>query len=576
MLNIDQLKDILEEATQKNAASIAEYRLAKRYYGGKQLPSDVITILEERGQPPIHENILAMLIEKIQGYKDMSRQDTEVIGRQKADRDMALVLGDIIKAISDTLEFSRQKKRNDENLLLGLGVAEVWIKELDASDEWGKKEKAITVSTIPSDMFYIDPYSCEEDASDAKYFIKLMSMDFEDAKVYFGQKANALKLNIISRYRKRVNIYEFWIKEPDSQSQNGYTWNRYIMGDTLVLLRYEKSPFANGMHPFAVCKLKIDDENRWYGFFRNLKPQIDFINFAENRMANMIGSSKILYESDAVDDADTFAKEINIDNAVVRVKNGALADKKIEIVNNQPQISNLSAKVADARATAQRLSGLNDETLGLAVNRLSGSAIEQRNNAGIVSLQGFLSASAAMDKMIFLKAIDLITRYFDAEQVFRIVEKDNAERYFTINEKERDANGDVKIKDGKAVVKNKIKVGMYDISLNLVPHVKTKREDILKHWAEIIKTITPIDPNMIKRLIPLMLDDSDSPIARDVREMMISNDQQASKQASPAEQLQMQNMQLDLQLKQAKIQNLKADALKKIGEGKEEMGRARG
>ena len=347
------------------------------------------------------------------------------------------------------------------------------------------------------------------------------------------------------------------------------------MGDTLVLLRYEKSPFANGMHPFAVCKLKIDDENRWYGFFRNLKPQIDFINFAENRMANMIGSSKILYESDAVDDADTFAKEINIDNAVVRVKNGALADKKIEIVNNQPQISNLSAKVADARATAQRLSGLNDETLGLAVNRLSGSAIEQRNNAGIVSLQGFLSASAAMDKMIFLKAIDLITRYFDAEQVFRIVEKDNAERYFTINEKERDANGDVKIKDGKAVVKNKIKVGMYDISLNLVPHVKTKREDILKHWAEIIKTITPIDPNMIKRLIPLMLDDSDSPIARDVREMMIADDEQASKQASPAEQLQMQNMQLDLQLKQAKIQNLKADALKKIGEGKEEMGRAR-
>ena len=117
---------------------------------------------------------------------------------------------------------------------------------------------------------------------------------------------------------------------------------------------------------------------------------------------------------------------------------------------------------------------------------------------------------------------------------------------------------------------------MYDISLNLVPHVKTKREDILKHWAEIIKTITPIDPNMIKRLIPLMLDDSDSPIARDVREMMIADDEQASKQASPAEQLQMQNMQLDLQLKQAKIQNLKADALKKIGEGKEEMGRARG
>ncbi|PPB52934.1 portal protein [Campylobacter hyointestinalis] len=142
MLDQIKLKAILEEASMNNRSSIEEFKEAKRYYGGKQLPDDVIATLKERGQPPIHENILAMMIEKIQRYKSMARQDIEVVGRQKQDRDMALVLSDILKSISDSRDFLSEKIASDENLLLGMGVLEVWIKELDATDAWGKKRKA--------------------------------------------------------------------------------------------------------------------------------------------------------------------------------------------------------------------------------------------------------------------------------------------------------------------------------------------------------------------------------------------------------------------------------------------------
>ncbi|MGG7073206.1 hypothetical protein U5B43_02930 [Campylobacter sp. 9BO] len=573
MLNIEQLKDMLKQASDGNAKSIREYKQAKEYYSGKQLPSDVEATLKERGQPPIYENLLAMIMEKIKGYKGMARQEMEVVGRQREDRDKAAVLSDILKSISDTTEFLKEKRACDSDLLLGLGVLEVWIKELKSSDSFGKKEKTITMKRISPECFLIDPYSLKDDASDAKFFIKLFSMDFDDAKLAFGSKANELKLNFITSHRKRVNIYEFWVKEIKDKA---YIWNRYIIGDTDVLLKSEISPFKNGSHPFAIQKYAIDHDNNWYGFFRNLKPQIDFINFAENRMANMIGSSKVLYEADAVEDAEEFAKEINIDNSVARVKNGALSNKKIQITNNQPQIANLSAKIADARATVQKLSGLNDETLGFAVTRLSGSAIEQRNNAGTISLQTFLIASEMIDKIAFTKAVELITHYFDAEQVFRISEKDNANRYFVINERLKDENGNMIVgKDGKAIVKNKIEVGYYDISLHSIPANKTKREDLLKSWGEIVKTIAPIKPEMASALIPIMLRDTDSTVARDVEEMMAQLDAQQTQNQDPMAMMQMQNAQLDLELKQAKIAEIKANSLKKVAEGKEEMSRAK-
>lgn len=568
--SIEELKDMLELAESGNANSIKEFKTARDYYSGRQLPSDVIAVLKERGQPPIHENILAMIMEKIEGYKSMARQDMVVVGRQREDRDKAEVLSDVLKSISDTPEYIREKRASDTDLLLGLSVVEVYIKELASTDSFGIKEKVIKIARISPSSFLIDPFSRKSDGSDAKYFIKCMSMDYEDALSYFGERAKELQRQRISNYRTRVNIYEFWCKEVREN-----IWSRYVLGDIDVLLSYEKQPLKSGNHPFCIQKYATEG-NAWYGFFRNLKPQIDFINFAENRMANMIGTSKILYEAGAVDDANQFADEVNVDNAVVRVKDGAITNNRVQVMNNQPQIAALSAKIADARATAQRLSGLNDETLGLAVSRLSGSAIEQRNNAGVVSLQRFLLASEAIDKEIFSRAIELITHYFDAEQVFRIAEKDSSERYFTINERARDEAGNlITNEQGRVSVKNRIDVGFYDISLHTTPHVKTKREDMLKSWGEIIKTILPLNPSLAEPLIPLMLRDTDSAVARDIEELLRVQKEKQS-EGNPMQNLELARANLELEKLKAEIARIKADALKKVGEGREEMGRARG
>lgn len=549
MMELENLKFYLKQAQSKNAKSLQDYKEANEYYHAEQIPADVEAVLQERGQPVIFENMLAMIVDKILGYKSVTKRDIEVSGRQKEDRQVALILTDIIKSVTDRIEFDRIKEASDLSLLLGMSVLEVWVQNLDETDRFGKNLREITVKNIDVNSFLIDPFSKELDASDAKYFIKTIYQDLDDFEATFG-KASISKINTSGEIRKRVKFYEAWVRE---YAKGKAVWNRYFFTHN-NLIKKENMPFKTGAHPFCIRKMNVDHRNGWYGIFRNMKPQLDFVNFAENRMANMIGSTKVIYEEGAVDDPINFAQEVNKDNAVVKVKDGSLATGKIQVSNHASELANLSAKVADKRQMAKQLSGLNEEALGASMVRLSGVAIEQRNNAGLVSLQRFLSASSDLDKIAFKKVIELVCAYFDAEQVFAVTERNEAKRYFMINEQTSE--------DGQRVVKNQIKAGRYDLVLRSVPTVKSNRDERFKYWSEVLKMLGGVAPELIKPLIPLMLDDSDSSVARDVREIIdkMQQDAQAQQQVNPEEELKMQLLQATLAEKNAKAKKYEAQS----------------
>ncbi|EJE0943575.1 portal protein, partial [Campylobacter upsaliensis] len=125
---------------------------------------------------------------------------------------------------------------------------------------------------------------------------------------------------------QRCILIESWIKE-------GEDFARYIWQDE-VLLSYEKKPFKNGMHPFIVSKFNIDEKGVWYGLFRDIKPLQDYINYSENKMMNMIGTLKAFFEEDSVFEVEQFIKDASLDNAVVKVRSGALRDNKLKFVEH--------------------------------------------------------------------------------------------------------------------------------------------------------------------------------------------------------------------------------------------------
>lgn len=540
MKTYEEIQQFFKIDKEANERSLKEYAQAKRYYHGTQLPQDVEAGLKRRGQIPVTENIYKVIVDKIMGYKSESIQEMKLSGRQEEDKALATLLNDLLKVFSQQEDFDPEIIKRDKELILGMAVMELWVKE----DKDG--DFHISLENVPTDSFIIDKHSVNHNAKDARRFHKLVNMNVDEANFIFGKNVLA---QTSEQYDERVVIIETWIKE-SFEDENGekyeafsrYCWNN----DSSEFLSYEPQPFKTREHPFVVCKYQIDTKNQWYGLFRSIKALQDYINLAENRMLNMMSSMKIFYEEDAVLNPDDFMEQASLDNAVVPVKSGTLQNKKIEFVQHQAQIAALSNKVAEKLNLAKILSGLNDEALGMAINRQSGVAIAQRKDAGLMGLGEYVKLSDEMDKAIFKKALGYIMHYFTKKQVFKIVDKDVGERYFTIND-EKDKNTQIKVGKFDLIYKTQLKM--------------SGREERFVSWSEILKSISQIRPDLPPLLLPSVLRDTDSPVADEVKLILAEADKKAQEAAANDESSAKLN-QLELEKLAAQIAELQAKAAK--------------
>ncbi|WP_411710209.1 portal protein [Helicobacter salomonis] len=521
-------------------SSLREFKQAKAYYHGNQLPPDVLHIITQRGQTPIVENIYKMIVNKIIGYKIQSIQEVHLTPRQEEDKPLADLLNDLLKYFSQKRNFDKEIIQRDKDLIMGgLGIVELWA----LRDAEGFVD--IELKALNPESFIIDHFSTDAHALDARRFHKILKVD--------GQHAQELLPNVEVLYlpsnthERMALLIESWVKEKE---QGEWVWNRYLWHQEGGIYKFEPKPFKNGLHPFVLAKFYIDEKNHYYGLFRDVKPMQDYINYAENRMGNMMGSFKAMFEEDSVLDIEEFVQSMSLDNAIVKVRPGALKEGKIEFLNNQADIAALSQKAEQKRQLLKILAGLNDESLGMAHNRQSGVAIAQRRESGLMGLQNFLKVSDDMDKLIFELAVSLITHYFTQQQVFRIVDPKVGERYFAINDN----------------AQHQIKPCKFDLIYKTQLKTESKDEKF-SHWNELLKVIGPIRPDLLPQLLPLMLKDMDSPIMADVQEVIEqaqqAQEQQAQAQAPYNEQLQA----LELQKIQAQILELQAKAQKYSQQG---------
>ncbi|WP_240329539.1 portal protein, partial [Helicobacter suis] len=380
---------------------------------------------------------------------------------------------------------------------------------------------------------------------DARRYHKMLVCDEESLKKLLPG------VEVIYQYQQErlANIIESWYCEFDDQSQE-LVWNRYIWGLQGGIYKFECKPFKNGLNPFVVAKYYMDQNNNYYGLFRDIKPMQDYINYAENRMGNMMGSFKAMFEEDSVLNIDEFVTNMALDNAIVRVRPGALKDNKIQFLNNQADIAALSAKAEQKRQLLKILAGLNDESLGMAINRQSGVAIAQRRESGLMGLQNFLKVSDDMDKLIYELAVSLISHYFTKKQVFRIVDKKVGDRYFSINDNPT----------------NMIKPCKFDLIYKTQLKTESKDERF-SQWNELLKMLSGIRPDLIPNLLPLVLNDMDSPISADVEEVIAAAQQAQEQQAQAQAPYQQQLQALEMQKIAAQIAELQAKAQKYSQQG---------
>lgn len=89
---------------------------------------------------------------------------------------------------------------------------------------------------------------------------------------------------------------------------------------------------------------------------------------------------------------------------------------------------------------------------------------------------------------------------------------------------------------------------------------QTGREERFAHWAEIIKTISQMRPDIVTSLLPIMLKDTDSSVVTDVQEVLKQSEEAQAQKAQQQEQIQLAQREAQIRELQAKAMKLEAQA----------------
>lgn len=276
-MEIQELEQYFKADLAASKSSLEEFKVALEYYHSDQLPEDVLSVIQSRGQVPLHENMFKMIVNKILGYKSQAIQEVRVSGRQEQDRALANVLNDLLKTFSQQTAYNKEILKRDFNLILGMSVVELWTNQEEDNIQ-------ITLKSIAPNAFIIDKYSKDKNALDARRFHKTINLSLEEAKALVGN-AKRFYVDYDGEFECRVPMVESWVKEKG-------IWNRYLWLPQWDIYKKEKQPFKNNTHPFIIAKYVIDHNGGYYGIFRDIKPLQDYINFAENRMNDILPTHK--------------------------------------------------------------------------------------------------------------------------------------------------------------------------------------------------------------------------------------------------------------------------------------------
>jgi hypothetical protein len=559
-----QLKAWLTESYELTKASKAEGRMHRQYYKGEQLSREVLETLKSRGQPELWINTYQMIGNKVVGYKIDTRTQVSVIGRQYEDQPKGQILGDIIRSFTDSgsaegVEYYTEKRECDEDLMIyGLCTMEPRLRVLDQKDKRGKKLKEIEFIRKDPDTVFTDPYSKKLNYIDSRYVHTVEWVTRESLYPRYG-KARVDALSASTDYIDEVKMdYDSELVLRDTITPRiplRYTWFRefdtdknkmrvkYAVWTDDTILELEDSPYDYQHLPIRLRRCFKGDRGEFYGMFRNLRPIQDAINYASNRVANMLGSSKLLIEEDAVDDEETFKQGYSKDNSVSVVRKGAVSGGKIKEINQADRIAQIQQRINELKQEAKNVAGFNEEALGVAVNRLSGYAIEQRQRTGLMGMMHYIDSSASFDRDVFAFAIEMIKQYFTAEQTFYIVDKQVNDRAFAIN-------------DGK----NRLDIGRYDVTVEFVPIELGSRAERYKQNAEIMKILEASAPQISLDLLPEFLKDSDAPLAERAGKVIEEYKQRAAQAQN--------NTQVELQMKEMELRIGKLVSEIQLNQGK--------
>ena len=182
-----RFRDWEAQAKQAWAETRAEMAKDEDYKDGDQWTPEEIALLEERGQAPLVFNLCKQSIKWLTGTERRTRVDFKVVPRKKEHGNAAEEKTNLLKFISDFNRAPfRVSKAFERAVTSGLG----WLEESVNSDP---SDEAVDVREVSWRFVWHDPFSREDDLSDARYLFVEKPIDLDLAQAMFPEHKEALR-----------------------------------------------------------------------------------------------------------------------------------------------------------------------------------------------------------------------------------------------------------------------------------------------------------------------------------------------------------------------------------------------
>jgi Phage P22-like portal protein len=160
-----------------------------------------------------------------------------------------------------------------------------------------------------------------------------------------------------------------------------------------------------------------------------------------------------------------------------------------------------------SRDSMKSVSGIFDASLGEVSNETSGRAIRARQDQALIVTYNFSDNIAKAIGRTCKIVLDLIPKIIDTERGYRILGKEGAEKYVTVNKRDP-LTGEI--------IENDLSKGKYDFVVTEGPNIQTQRQEA----TEFYQAMSQSNPMLQQVAGDVIFDNADVPGAKQVAERL--------------------------------------------------------
>src|SRR6185295_9903298 len=467
------------------------------YRDHKQWTAYELNTLRKRGQPPIVINRIARKVDTIIGLSERSASDPKGYPRTPKDEESAEVCTDTLRFVCDQNRYTRTKSQMLENIIVeGTGGAEVIVEERNGQVD-------VVVNRLRWEEQFADPYSRENDFSDARYKGIAKWMNIDDVGALWGDGAREIAEKSLGGASMTSGSFDDRPKAMsamtdtrgkrvvvvDMYCQYGGDWHRYVFCVGGDLLPGGLSPYNDEYGkpycPIEMSSLYVDRDNNRYGLVRGMLGPQDEINYRRSKLLHLTSTRQTFANKMSGLDIDKTKSEMSRPDGHIEILAGEFG-KDFGIIPTGDMATGQAELLQEAKQEIE-MYGPNNSLQGRGSDQQSGKAWQAQQQAGLAEIAVLFSASNDLDLRIYRQIWARVKQFWTEERFIRVTDDENSFKFLTVNEPVKDEMGQPVIDPmtGQPEVKNRPSEMDIDIIIDTSPdYINSQQEQ-----AEMLTTL---------------------------------------------------------------------------------------